>query len=848
MPKLDVIADKTWDEIDKTWDEFTLETWDGWIEFCYCIKIYNTSGTKVAEISGDLKNTTLTDLSFEFLKQGGCGAFSFTLAKPYTQATIDRDYRVDVHFFHLPTPWYSGKIINLPKEGTDKKQTYSGWGYFNELEKKVINTQITPGQNITTAVETIVDTDIVPYTSILKDTSLLEQVANHTLVATIPVDNQYAKNIFSRLKELAVNYKYGVNAQRKFYFQSIDTSIKEYWHVGKHLTEFLPEEDPSQIVKKAIVIFDPQLFTDGHQLIVTSEADDYNGLYEEVFSVPEIISPFSETNIALGKSVSTNPTGTGAANVTDGDYATLWASGVNQAAGHYIEIDLGQDFENISRVIVDSIHDNAKEFVAQSVKVEIKPAGGSYSTILESDKGISWKPELTFRPTKGRYVKVSLTKAGDKHWKVGEVEVNQLNLADAQRWADGKVAELKDVKKRATARIAGVDKLIINRVGCALIEPVGKARIFDKDGLKIDDYQIMACRYSLSSKGLNLDLELGEEDTRIVDPLKDMERRIREAELTGVRRAANLSLSKGFQLGAIKQTFIGPKIIQTPHLEVGSIYAKHYHELRNTYVFSDQDSLDGSYPLEMLFEIVSEMTAIVNVKLSFKIRNFRAYATGVPSGGGHTTPSGGGHTTPAGGGATSGSQGTPSGGGSTTGSETHDHSGSTAGGAGDHSHIIKVYQGDVDYNVGIQAMYDNFYCPDTQCDIDTMEASGSHTHPLNITADGAHGHSTPNHTHPDHTHTTPDHQHSVSDHQHTVSNHTHSLTFGIYEYAQSPTVNVYVDNGAGYGASIGQYTSDQTDIDITAHVSGVGIKQIKFTSNKLTRIAAHVLCKVDLTA
>lgn len=51
MPKLDVIADKTWDEIDKTWDEFTLETWDGWIEFCYALKIYDTSGDKIAEMA-----------------------------------------------------------------------------------------------------------------------------------------------------------------------------------------------------------------------------------------------------------------------------------------------------------------------------------------------------------------------------------------------------------------------------------------------------------------------------------------------------------------------------------------------------------------------------------------------------------------------------------------------------------------------------------------------------------------------------------------------------------------------------------------------------------------------------
>ena len=106
---LDVIADKTWDEIEKTWDEFTLESWEGWVEFSYALKIYDTSGDKVAEITGDLKNPTLTSLEFELLKQGGCGAFSFTLAKPYTQATIGEDYRVEIYIFNPQILFYTGK-------------------------------------------------------------------------------------------------------------------------------------------------------------------------------------------------------------------------------------------------------------------------------------------------------------------------------------------------------------------------------------------------------------------------------------------------------------------------------------------------------------------------------------------------------------------------------------------------------------------------------------------------------------------------------------------------------------------------------------------------------------------
>ena len=68
-------------------------------------------------------------------------------------------------------------------------------------------------------------------------------------------------------------------------------------------------------------------------------------------------------------------------------------------------------------------------------------------------------------------------------------------------------------------------------------------------------------------------------------------------------------------------------------IAVNTIMANNYQELRNTYVQQGQDSLDASYPFELDFEIVSEMTSIENIKLSFRIRKFRAYSVGSASGG-----------------------------------------------------------------------------------------------------------------------------------------------------------------------------------------------------------------------
>lgn len=264
-------------------------------------------------------------------------------------------------------------------------------------------------------------------------------------------------------------------------------------------------------------------------------------------------------------------------------------------------------------------------------------------------------------------------------------------------------------------------------------------------------------------------------------------------------------------------------------IAIGSIKADKYYELRNTYVFSDQDSLDASYPFEMDFEIVSEMTAIESVKLSFRIREFRAYATTVPSGGGDTSGSQG---AASGGGSTSGAQGSASGGGHTTPSGGGATSEATAP-----SHTHPVYATSITPTSTVSGHAHDY----DKADVTSGSTAPSHTHEVSN-----HTHTVSDHTHPNHTHTTPAHTHPG--HTHTTPAHTHSLTFGIYEDSQSPTLHYHIDNGSGYGGASGNLTTDQLDINITSSISAVGFKRIKFDSDVRCRISAWVLCKVDLTA
>ena len=293
----------------------------------------------------------------------------------------------------------------------------------------------------------------------------------------------------------------------------------------------------------------------------------------------------------------------------------------------------------------------------------------------------------------------------------------------------------------------------------------------------------------------------------------------------------------------------------------GGLRSANFKEYRNTYVINAQDSLDENFPLYVHFNIISEMTKIVSIKLSFWLLNFRAYAKAASSGGAVSSASGGGETptsssvsTPSGGGATSGATGSASGGGSTTpsggGSTTPSGGGSTSGSSAaiyqqpcyiDANGFVK--SGGVDYSL----LY-----------YDSAVALHLHTH-----ATPNHTHATPDHTHPNHTHSTPDHTHPAHthtvtiaahthniEHTHNVPAHSHGITYGIFEEETSPTImpSISRDNGLTYSLPIGSYTKNQETLDITRFIDTAGSKIIKFTSNLRARLSVQIEIKLDIKA
>jgi len=373
-----------------------------------------------------------------------------------------------------------------------------------------------------------------------------------------------------------------------------------------------------------------------------------------------------------------------------------------------------------------------------------------------------------------------------------------------------------------------------------------------------------------SDLGLNVDCRVKKIVKDLLDPTKI------QLELTNSIENAAYSMADYYQkLGysmpfhnddrvvnaaSVRIGYLASSVIRT-----GSIFANHYNQLRNVWQMNWQDSLDSSYPLECEFFIPKNVDEIKSCWVHIVGRNFRAYSKGAASGGGQTSSAGGGQTTSSGGGQTT----------SSGSSHSHSVSGQTAQNSGSHYHWISgFYTGQENshtHDIGYYSAYTG-YTGHTGIGDDSFE---SHRHTANIrnssTEEGsAHSHqigghtsdydSTSGHTHTisgttsssesSHTHSVSNHTHSVSDHTHTVSDHTHNLIFGIYESVDPTGVNVYIDDGDGYGSSVASDDSPVAiDVNIASELTTIsGWKKIKITSTRLGRVSVAVIMDLTLSS
>ncbi len=549
--------------------------------FSYEVKISDASGNKVAELASHTGKVTVEKVNFGYLRNGGCADFSFTLSEEYTKATINYNYRVEICLYSQPNPWFTGFITKLPKKGTDTIQEYSGYGYVKQLDWVRVN-EIDTAQEVADIVEDTVDNYIlINLTDIQKNGHKLDSLI-YQMNSTVYWTRISALDMFQRLQQLAVNYEFGVDEERDFYFRAIETNVKEKFWIGKHLTTFHSQEDAESIRNRLYVLCgrltngSDYVLTVPHPSLPASTSQITYGLREDVVVAPELWPPFSTTDLASGAGTAALPAGTAQGNAVNGNTANYWDSDAAQSINHYFLVDLGAPFSQIARVILDSTDNAAKDQYARGFDIRIATtvAGlAATSAVVFSSTSLSTiNPDIKFSPVRGRYVQITLTTNDPEHLHLAKFEVYQIDTTDIKRWADYLLAEKEVIRKKANLTIKGIDKLISKKATIAPFKPTGQWGIYDEDGTHIDDYYVLAIKYALSPQTFDMSAELGELDTKTIPAFfRKTLQRLEEYKMSEVRSSGDLASGVGTSPLSILRTMIGKDEIQTPHLRTLSI-------------------------------------------------------------------------------------------------------------------------------------------------------------------------------------------------------------------------------------------------------------------------------------
>ena len=553
-------------------------------EFSYQIRIYDRSGNKVGEFASGIKNTKLVKFNFGYLRDGGCADFSFTLGD-VSPFTIDYHYLVEICFYDQANPWYSGYITKRPERGTAKQQTYSGYGYRKQLDGIRVN-EVDTAQEVATIIGDTLDNYITGNTDIVKDTNKIP-AAVYAMVSTIYWDRIPASDLFERLRQLAGAYEWGVDEERDFYFRRISTQIFENFWIGKHLDSFKGTEDPEPIRNRLYVKCGR--LTDGSDYILqvpdpatepTASQIAY-GLKEDVVTAPEFWPTLDPTDLVTALAGAANPPGTNPGFAIDGNPANYWDSDAGQAVGDYITVDLGTIYNEITRVVLDSTTALARDQFARGFDIRISTTGAFggeevvvFTSVTSGDLSTN-NPDIRFSPTRGRYVRITLTTVhAAEHWHLGGFGVYQMGTSDVRKWANYILDQKKVIRKKASLTIKKVNELIERKHVIVPYKPRGQWGIYDEDGNHIEDYPVISVQYSLSGDSFDMTAELGElERESISAEFKRQLQRMEEFNMSGVRRSDDLASGVGASPLGITGTMIGKEEIETPHLKANTIVA-----------------------------------------------------------------------------------------------------------------------------------------------------------------------------------------------------------------------------------------------------------------------------------
>jgi hypothetical protein len=207
------------------------------------VRIYDKDDLMVAQLSSNSQTCGLLDLNWKLLETG-CGEFELETT---TRLPVAHDYRVDVHLWNNYKPAYSGLIQNLPEPGgTATTFQYKGYGFFDLINRMVVTAKY-PAQELRGIAVDLANKAAARYKRFDIDYTLVAG-SSYSMTGQLDFLNTPLKDALKQVSDLSGDYVWGINADRKFFFQPRATSVDMHLWVGKHLKTWLPRSDSTNIL------------------------------------------------------------------------------------------------------------------------------------------------------------------------------------------------------------------------------------------------------------------------------------------------------------------------------------------------------------------------------------------------------------------------------------------------------------------------------------------------------------------------------------------------------------------------------------------------------------------------
>lgn len=213
------------------------------------VRIYDRDDILQHIISSNSGLGYLVQCRFETF-DSGCGAFELELTRYYD---LQHDWRVDIHLWNDPLPWYSGFIQERDTPGgTDRTFSYSGYG-GTALFERVLVSKTYSGQKVhLIAKDLFQQAEMRLASRIIYDESLIG-VSKFSTVGELKFLRTPLKDALKQVADLAGGFEYGVDDRRRMFFRKPSTQVDLHAWAGKHIETYVPKEDSSKIINKMFV-------------------------------------------------------------------------------------------------------------------------------------------------------------------------------------------------------------------------------------------------------------------------------------------------------------------------------------------------------------------------------------------------------------------------------------------------------------------------------------------------------------------------------------------------------------------------------------------------------------------